>query len=222
MMQTETRARFRAAIVAIAPAVLLAGFVWHPFTPVPDEETIAAAAASGTTRWGLSHLAIAVASGFTALAFLAIRSYLRDAGENRRSAVALPFIVMGSTLFATLPGMEFSLLVAAETGADVQAAQEVLFPWVLPALLAGAVTFAIGVLGFARAIADSRVLRPRLTRLVVVALIGMAAARFVPLGAVQFYLQGVAGIVALWPLAYEMWKHSEVRVAEQPRPMPAT
>lgn len=222
MLQTEKRALFRAAIVAIAPAMLLAGFVWHPFTAVPDKETIAAAAASGTTRWGLSHLAIAVASGFTALAFLAIRSYLRDAGENRRSAVALPFIVMGSTLFATLPAMEFSLLVAAETGGDVQAAQEALFPWVLPALLAGAVTFAIGVLGFARAIADSRVLRPRLTRLVVVALIGMAAARFVPLGAVQFYLQGVAGIVALWPLAFQMWKHSEARVAEQPRPMPAT
>lgn len=222
MMQTETRALFRAAIVAVAPAVLLAGLVWHPFTPVPDKATIAAAAASGTTRWGLSHLAIAVGSGFAALAFLAIRSYLRDAGEDRWSAMALPFIVMGSTLFATLPGMEFSLLVAAETGADVQAAQEALFPWVVPALLAGAITFAIGVLGFARAIVDSRLLRPRLTRLVVVALIGMAAARFVPLGAVQFYLQGAAGIVALWPLAYDMWKHSKTRPAEQPRPMPAT
>ncbi len=202
--------------------MLLAGLVWHPFTTVPDKETNAAAAASGTTRWGLSHLAIAVASGFTALAFLAIRSYLRDAGEDRRSAVALPLVIMGSTLFATLPGMEFSLLVAVETGADVQAAQQTLFPWVLPALLAGAVTFAIGVVGFAKAIADSRVLRPRPTRLVVVALIGMAAARFVPLGAVQFYLQAGAGIVALWPLAYEMWKHPETRPEKQSRPMPAT
>lgn len=220
-MQTETRARFRAAIVAVAPAVLLAGFIWHPFTAVPDKQTIAAAAASGTTRWGLSHLAIAVGSGFLALAFLAIRSYLSDAGEDRRSAVALPFIVMGGTLFATLPGMEFSLLVAVGTGADVQVAQEVLFPWVVPTLLAAAVTFAIGVVGFARAIADSRVLSPRLTRLVVVALIGMAAARFVPLGAVQFYLQGVTGIVALWPLAYDIWKHAEARPVQQPRPMPA-
>ena len=135
--------------------------------------------------------------------------------------MALPFILMGSTLFATLPGMEFSLLVAAETGADVQAAQEALFPWVLPTLVAGALTFAIGVLGFARAIADSRVLRPRLTRLVVVALVGMAVARFVPLGAVQFYVQGGAGLVALWPLAYEMWKHPEMRPTKQPRPMPA-
>ncbi len=54
MTQTEaTRARLKAAIVAIAPAVLLAGFVWHPYTAVPDEITIAAAVAADTTRWGL-------------------------------------------------------------------------------------------------------------------------------------------------------------------------
>jgi hypothetical protein len=223
MTQTEvTRARLRAAIVAIAPAVLLAGFVWHPYAAVPDEATIASAATAGTTRWGLSHLTIAVGSGLAALAFLAIRSYLREAGEERWSVLALPFIVMGSTLFAILPGMEFAALAAAETGADVEAAQTALFPWFVPILLTGGVSFVLGVLGFARGIADSRVLRPQLTRLVVVALVVMAAARFVPLGAVQFYVQGAAGIVALWPLAYEMWKHSEARAAEQPRPIPAT
>lgn len=119
----------QAAIVAIAPAVLLAGFVWHPYTAVPDEATIAAAAAAGTTRWGLSHLTIAVGSGFTALAFLAIRSHLSEAGEQRWSVLALPCIVMGITLFAVLPGMEFAALAAAETGADVKAAQTALFPW---------------------------------------------------------------------------------------------
>jgi hypothetical protein len=51
----------------------------------------------------------------------------------------------------------------------------------------------------------------------------MAVARLVPVGAVQFYVQGAAGVVALWPLAYEMWKHPEAaRAAGQPRPMPAT
>ncbi|HZJ52040.1 MAG TPA: hypothetical protein VFF07_14655 [Actinomycetota bacterium] len=223
MTQTEaTRARLKAAIVAIAPAVLLAGFVWHPYTAVPNEATIASAAAAGTTRWGLSHLTIAVGSGFATLAFLAIRNYLREAGEERWSVLALPFIVMGSTLFAILPGMEFAALAAAETGADVEAAQTALFPWFVPILLTGGVSFALGVLGFARGIADSHILSPRLTRLILVALVVMAAARFIPLGAVQFYLQGVAGIVALWPLSYEMWKHPEARPAAQPRPMPAT
>ncbi len=62
----------------------------------------------------------------------------------------------------------------------------------------------------------------RLSRLVVGALVVLAVARFVPVGAVQLYVQGAAGIVALWPLAYEMWRHPEARPAEQPRPVPAT
>ncbi|MDQ3660615.1 MAG: hypothetical protein M3454_06060 [Actinomycetota bacterium] len=177
-----TRARLKAAIVTIAPAVLLVGFVWHPYTAVPDEAMISAAVTADTTRWGLSHLTIAVGSGFTALAFLAIRSHLSEAGEQRWSALALPFTVMGSTLFAILPGMEFAALAAAETGAGIEAAQTALFPWFVPLLLTGGVTFAFGVLAFARGISDSQILSPRLTRLVVAALVVMAAARFVPLG----------------------------------------
>ncbi len=103
---STARARSRAAIVAIAPGVLLAGFASHPYIGVgpPDEAAIAAAVASEATRWGLSHLMVAVGSGLAVLAFLAIRSYLRQAGEERWSSLALPFIVMGSTLFTVRPG----------------------------------------------------------------------------------------------------------------------
>ena len=222
-MSTTTRARFRAAIVAIAPAVLLAAFIYHPYiADLTDKAAVAAALASDTTRWGFSHLAVGVGSALAVLAFLAIRSYLREAGEERWSILALPFIVMGSTLFAVLPGMEFAPLAAAEAGADVQAVQAALAPWFLPVLVTGAATFAIGVFAFAKGIADSRILSRRLTWLVVGALVVMAVARLVPVGAVQFYVQGAAGIVALWPLAYEMWKRPEAaRPAGQPRPMPA-
>ena len=222
-LSATTRARFRAAIVAIAPALLLAGFVYHPYiAPPTDPEAIAAAAASDTTRWGLAHLAIAVGYGLAVLAFLAIRSYLREAGEERWSILALPFIVMGSTLFAVLPGMEFAPLAAAEAGGDVESVQAALASWFLPVLVTGAVTFAFGVFVFAKGIADSRILSRRLSRLVVGALVVMAVARFVPVGAAQFYVQGAAGVVALWPLAYEMWKRPEAaRLAGQPRPMPA-
>ncbi len=119
-------------------------------------------------------------SGFTALAFLAIRSHLSEAGEQRWSVLALPFIVMSITLFAVLPGMEFAALAAAETGADAKAVQTALFPWFVPILLTSGVSFVLGVLGFARGIADSHVLSPRLTRLTVIALTVMAASRFVP------------------------------------------
>jgi nitric oxide reductase large subunit len=89
-------------------------------------------------------------------------------------------------------------------------------------MVTGAITFAVGVFAFAKGIANSRVLSRRLTWLVVGALVVLAISRLVPVGVVQFYVQGAAGIVALWPLAYGMWKRPEAaRPAGQPRPMPA-
>jgi hypothetical protein len=221
-MSATTRARFRAAVVAVAPAVLLAGFLYHPYvTNATDEAALAAAVASDTTRWGLTHLAIGVAYGLVALAFIAIRSYLRELGEERWSVLALPFAVMGSALFMILTGMEFAPLAAAETGGDVEEAQSELIPWFAPILATGGISFALGALGFAMAIVRSRVLSAQLTRLVVGALVVMAAARGVPLGASQ-YVIGVAGVVALWPLAAEMWKRPNPRPAGQPRSVPAS
>lgn len=54
--------------------------------------------------WGAVHLAAAVASALIILAFLAVRSYLHHAGEDPLSPAGLPFITVGSTLFAVLPG----------------------------------------------------------------------------------------------------------------------
>jgi hypothetical protein len=63
-MSTTTRARFRAAIVAIAPALLLFAFVYHPYIAnLTDKAAVAAALTSDTARWGLSHLAVGVGSG---------------------------------------------------------------------------------------------------------------------------------------------------------------
>ncbi len=221
-ISATTRARFRAAIVAIAPAVLLAALVYHPYiADLTDKAAVAAALASHTTHWGPSHLAVGVGSGLVVLAFLAIRSYLREAGEERWSVLALPFIVVGSTLFAFLPAMEIAMLGVSEAGADVAAVLVAMDPWFFPILLTGAFTFAVGVLGFAIGIIRSRVLGAQLTWLVVGALVVMAVARFVPLGA-ALYVGGAASIVALWPLAYEMWKRPEAaRPAGQPQPMPA-
>src|SRR5918999_3364026 len=147
---STSSARLRAAIVAIAPAVLFVGFAYHPYVANGrDEAGLAEAAASDTTRWGLSHLAIGIGYALLALAFIAIRRYLREAGEERWSAPALPLVVAGCALFPILTGMEFALLAAAETGGDVAGAQTELMPWFIPALLLGAARFALGSLGFA-------------------------------------------------------------------------
>lgn len=225
-MPATMRTRSRSAIVAIAPAALLAALVTHPFLPgrLPNDAAVAAAVAADTTRWGLVHLATGVASGLVILAFLAIRSYLRDAGEERFSAVGFPFIVIGSTLFTLLTGLEFAPLAAAEVGAglaDIAATQAALAPWFVPLLATAALTFAVGVLYFVTGIVDSHLLTPRLNRVVVTALIIMAVSRALPFAAVQFYVQSSAGIVALWPLAYHMWRQPKVRPAAQ-TPHPAT
>ena len=211
MAQTdETTARYGALIVAIAPAVMAAGLVYHPYITVLFQEgAVAAAVASDTTRWGVAHLTVAVGSGLLLLAFLAIQRYLHAAGEDRFSAWGLAFIAMGSVLFAVLPGMEFAPLAAAESGGDVQAAQDALQGWFVPTFVTGSVIFAIGIYLFGKGIVRSGVLSQGSTWLVLGGLAVVAVARFVPLGAVQFYVQAAAGIVALWPLAYTMWTEPE-------------
>lgn len=133
-------------------------------------------------------MATGVASAVLAVAFLAIRCHLHELGEDRWSAGALPFVVIGSTLYAMLPGMEFAPLAASETGGDVGAAQDALIPWFIPLLIAAAVTFAVGMVGFAIGVSRVGPLSPWLTRVVVVALLVMAMSRVVPLSAVQFYV----------------------------------
>lgn len=216
-MSPTTTTLFRAGTVVIAPLVLLGAFVWHPFLPgrLPNDAAIAAAVAADPTRWGLAHVAAAVASAFVMLAFLAVRACLRDAGEGTWSALGLPLIIIGSTLYALLPGMEFAPLAAVETGADAEAAQAALGPWFLPVLLTGALAFGLGCLAFAKGIARAGVLGPRIGWLVVAALVVVAVTRFIPLAAVQFYVQSAALIVALWPLASVMRTQPLERSAAQ-------
>lgn len=219
LLSAAAKAGWGAAIVAIAPTVMAAGLIYHPYLPgvLPNHAAVAAAVAAHPTRWAVAHLAAGVGSGLLILAFLAIRSHLREAGEERWSALALPFIVIGSTLYALLPAMEFAPLAAVEIGADAAAAQGALGRWFLPLLFTGAAVFALGAVGFAVAIARSGTLSPWLTGLVVGMLVIMAAARFVPLSVVQLYVQGVAGLLALWPLAYAM---GELSTTAQPAGQP--
>jgi hypothetical protein len=225
-MTPSTIALFRASILVVAPVVLLAGGIYHPWLGNPGDAGFLArlttAVAGDPVRWAVAHLMVAVGSGLLALAFLALRSYLREAGEGFWSLLAVPFVVMGSTLYALLPAMEFAPLAAAEAGADAAAVQAALLPWFRPILVAGAVTFALGVLGFATAIARSDALSPRLTWYVVGALVIVAVARFLPVGAVQLYVGPVAGIAALWPLAVVMWKQPHARPTERPGAIHAT
>ena len=195
----------RAATVAVAPVLLTAALIWHPYIDgrLPNDPAIADAVVDvGAARWGLVHLAAAVASAVLILAFVAIRGYLREAGDPSRSAVGLAFIVLGSTAFAVLPGMEFGVLAAVESGGDAVAVQAAVDEWFLPVLLTGAVLFAIGIAFVAMAVVRYAALSRTTAWIVVIALVVMAAARTAPFAAAQFYVQSAAALIALWPLAW--------------------
>src|SRR6185503_18812079 len=144
-----------------------------------------------------------VGSALMVIAFISVRDFLVRSGA-RMGAHALSWVAFGGVLYAVLPGFEFSALAAAQTGGDIVKVEQALEPWFLPTLFVGAIANAIGVFGFARAVRTAPVMEPTQSKVVVIALVVMAVSRFIPLGAVQFYTQGVAGVVGLLTIAFVM------------------
>jgi hypothetical protein len=196
-------ARARALLVAAGPVLLAAALLWHPPLPgrLPDSAGVAEAASADITRWGLSHVAAALASGAVAVAFVAVRGHLRERGDGLASAVGLGLVLIGSTMYAVLPGMEFAVVAAHETGADLAETQAALESWFVPILVVGAVTFAFGTVLFAVAVARAASFARIPTIIIASALVVFGLSRVVPVGVVQFYVQSVAALVALLPLA---------------------
>lgn len=221
MPTQSVTSRPAAVVVAVTPLTLIAAFALHPYVPgrQPNVEALAGAVSSEPTRWGLVHLATGLGSALLAVAFLMISTHLRHAGEDRWSGAGLPLVIVGCTLYAMLPAMEFAPLAAVESGGDPAAAQRALFSWFLPVLVASAATFGAGAVCFAVSITRSAALGRGTARLVAGSLIIMALSRFVPLSAVQFYVQGLACYAAMLPIAYALWRPSRgVSSAAQPGP----
>lgn len=222
-LSEQTVAKARATIIAAAPIVLLAALVYHPHIAfLPNADAVAHAVHADTQRWGIAHLGVAIGAALMALAFIALRGYLRDAGDNRWSAIALPFLVMGAALYAFLPGMEFTVLAATLTGGDVVASQKAIDPWFKGTIMSSALTNAIGLACLARGISRSAVLDDGAKPLVLIALVVMALSRFVPIGPVQFYVQGIAGVIALWPIAQDIARRTARERATHSQATPAT
>jgi hypothetical protein len=200
--RTWSRARrtTAAATVATAPVVLLAGISYHPFiADLRDKDAVAAALTADVTRWSVAHLVVAIATPLVTLAFLAVTAALRQRGEWRWSARSVPFVVIGSTLFALLPAMEITVLAATLAGADPVAVLLELDAWFMPLLLSGAAVFAVGAAFVARSVVSAAVLGRGATTLVVTALLVAAASRFLPFTAALLVGAG-ALVVGLWPL----------------------
>jgi hypothetical protein len=220
-LSEHTVARARVTILAVAPLILLASFVYHPHIMLlPDAGAVAHAVQMDHQRWAIAHFGVALGAVLMSIAYIALRAFLRDAGENRWSAIALPFLVFGSGLYTLLPGMEFTVLAASATGGDIVASQRIISPWFVPIMMSSALTNAVGIGFLMRGLGP--MLDVRVKSLVLTALALMAISRFVPIGPVHFYVQGLAGLAALWPVAWEISRRSTAHAVAHSRPMPAT
>jgi hypothetical protein len=189
-------------MIALAPLVMLAALFYHPHIVfLPSAEAVAHAVQADPFRWAIAHWGVGIGSALMAVAFAGICSHARAAGESRWSALAAPFLVFGNAAYAILPGMEFTVLAAAQTGGNVVASQEALAAWFVPTLYLAGLSNAVGVYFLVRAIRAGRILGESASGMVVAALVVLAIARLVPIGFVQFYVQGVVGVAALWPIA---------------------
>ncbi|MGH7677689.1 MAG: hypothetical protein ACRENU_04425 [Gemmatimonadaceae bacterium] len=217
----QTVARARVSILIAAPLILLAAFVYHPhIVLLPDAEAVAHAVQMDHQRWAIAHFGVGLGAALMSLAYVALRGYLRDIGENRWSAIALPFLVLGSALYVFLPGMEFTVLAASATGGDIVAAQESIDVWFVPIMMSSALINAVGIGFLMRGV--SRVLDFRAKPIILAALALMAISRLVPIGPVHFYVQGLAGLAALWPIAREIARRASTQPVSRSSPMPAT
>lgn len=218
--RASNRDIYRAAVTGLSPFLMLIGLAYHPhLDDLRDKGTVAHAIAADPTRWGIAHVVVGLAAALVLLAFLSVYEFLRESGHVETSALGVPFIVIGSVLFAFLPAMEIAMLGAYGAGVDVEEVLLEMNTWFEPILLAGAAAFAVGVAFFVVAIARSRMLGGGLTWLVVVALVVAAVARFVPLGA-ALYLGGAALVVALLPIAVVMVTHPTRDRRRGRRPVP--
>jgi hypothetical protein len=97
-------AYFRAGMIAAAPFVLLAAFVYHPHIMfLPSAEAVAHAVQGDTLRWGIAHLGVGVGAALMAAAFVAVGGHLGDAGDHRSSiAIGVLLAVLGAGLYAIL------------------------------------------------------------------------------------------------------------------------
>ncbi len=216
-----TQARLRAAVVAITPVVVLIGFLYAPYIgDLTDNAAIADEVAADSTRWAWAHLVQVIGLALAPLLVFAIRTYLRAAGENLWSFIAVPLVTVGAAFLAFLTGGELLMTAVVETGTSVEEVLDAADPWVTPTIIVAIVMIGLGWLSLAAAIYRSEVLGRELTWVVVAALVVFSVANLIPLGW-ALYVMGAALIVALWPIAYQMWTETREAPMAAERPSPA-
>ncbi len=204
-MSETGQARIRAGVVAIAPVLLLIGFLIPYIGDITDNVEIATEIGGDTGRASWGFLIAAGSIALTILATFSLRYYLRAAGEDGWSFLMVPLVVVGAvTIAVAVTAQFFAVALISEAGGDAVAYLDAADDWFVPLFIAGGVIFGLGWLALAMSIYRSAVLSRELTTVVMIALIVVVAANFIPTGW-GGYVLAIAAIVASWPLAYTMW-----------------
>jgi len=209
-MSNALKQRIRAGIVALAPVVLAAGFLLHPYVAdFTDSAEAAAAVVSGPDRWAWAHVLIALGVVLTILAVFAIRLHLRNAGEDTWSFLTTGLITVGGGMLVALTGLEgLGGSVVAKAGGPVEAFYEAAdedWTWLF---FVAIIVFSLGLLALAAAVRSSGVLSAASTWVVVAALIVGVIANFIPSSWATYVISAVA-IVGFWILAASIWSSTE-------------
>ena len=204
-MSAQDRTRTGAAVLFIAPVVLLAGLAAHPFVHnyLDGGVSLAAAVAAAPSRWAWSHLLIALGLGLLLVAVTIIRRRLRDAGEQRWSVVALGLLLAGGTLLAASVGSEITLAAVATSGQDVLATLQAGEHTTAPLHFGGALAFAAGWVCLAVALHRAPILPRAQTWVATAALAIVAGMLFVPQTSAA-YAYSAALVTANWLIGYHM------------------
>lgn len=205
-------ARVRAAIVVIAPLVLLAGSAWHPYVANEMDAAAVQAGLAQESRWIWSHIVLAFGFGLTVAAIHGAVNYLHENGERSWSSLAMLLGAVGGVGYGFLVGTEgLGARLAVDAGADVSALIERYEAW-LGIFFAFAILFSLAVASLAVSVWRSHALHTTELRLAELGLAGVAVLALVPAGWAGI-AASAAAVVGFWPIAYEMWRHPAPQMA---------
>jgi hypothetical protein len=197
--------RLRVLAVAIAPVLLLIGFLIRPHLSNPRLASVnAEAVTTGANRWLWGHLVVALGLVALVLGILAIRFWLSAAGENIWSFAAVAFVATGAAGLIFVVGYDgLGGWAVAEAGLDAEQFFE--SGRVIEGIVftISAVLHDIGLIALAIAVARAGVLSPLATRVVVGAVIVAVLVPILPSGWAVYALS-LAALVASWPIAWRM------------------
>ena len=197
-----TQVRLRSLALFVAPVMMLAAIIFHPYLVNElDVEAATAAVMADPTRWAVAHVMLMAAFASIMLAVVALRHLLRTAGDSRLSFMAVPLLIGGSSIFIAVWGFEITVAAVANVGGDVRAVFEESDRWFGPIGIVGYVMFLIGWPIMALAVRRSKVLGRRQTWVVLGSTIVMIAGLSFPSTAGAYlFLFGMMGFT--WTLGY--------------------